>query len=97
MRRDPDFFGDEQDQERLVLLYIAKKLKQAQHIEDLFTQAGIDYLVEPDHYVGGIIFRTERVGAFFYSAEESADAARRILKDAGFRPYDLPQEAAENS
>ena len=86
MRREPDFF-DDQD---LPLLYIAKKLRHAKHIEELFTEAGLDYLVEPDHYVGGIIFRTERIGAFFYSKDEDAERAREVLRHAGYKPYDLP-------
>ena len=61
MRREPDFF-DEQD---LDLVYVAKKLKEALRLEEVLTAAGFDYLVEPDRYSGGIIFRTERVGAFF--------------------------------
>ena len=41
MRREPDFFGEGED---LVLLYIAKKLKEALAVEKLFTDNGLDYL-----------------------------------------------------
>ena len=79
MRQDAAFFDDREP----VLVYIAKRLKEALKLEDAFTKAGIDYSVEPDQYTGGIIFRTERTGAFFYVAEENAEAARGILRENG--------------
>ncbi len=82
MRREPDFFGDREP----VLVYIAKRLNEALKLEKLLTDAGMDYLVEPDRYHGGIIFRAERVGAFFYVAPEAADAARQFLRGHGYRP-----------
>jgi hypothetical protein len=76
MRREPDFFDEGVE---LVLVYIARKLKEALAIEKLFTENGLDYLVEPDLYSGGIIFRTERTGAFFYVAPENQTNARALL------------------
>jgi len=76
MRREPDFFGEGVE---LVLVYIARKLKEALAVETLFTENGLDYLVEPDLYSGGIIFRTERTGAFFYVAPENQTNARALL------------------
>ena len=83
MQRDPDHFGDQE----LVLIYIAKKLNKALGIEKLLTDAGLDYLVEPDKYAGGIIFRSERVGAFFYAAPADEAAAKDTLTRNGFKPY----------
>ncbi len=83
MRQEPDHFGDLE----LVLLYIAKRLKEAQALERLFTDAGLDYLVEPDQYSGGIIFRSERVGAFFYVAPADEASAREVMRTGGYRPY----------
>ena len=83
MRRDPDFFGEGE----LILVYIAKKLEEALRLEKILTDAGLDYLVEPDKYSGGIIFRSERVGAFFYVAPELDAAARDVMARDGFRPY----------
>jgi hypothetical protein len=83
MKRDSDFFG-EQD---LELVYIAKKLKEALALESLLTTAGIDYLVEPDRYRGGIIFQSERIGAFFYVVPEIAGLSRELLSSNGYRPY----------
>ena len=75
MRRDPDFFGEQE----LNLLYVARKLKEALSLEKLLTDAGVDYLVEPDKYSGGVIFRSERVGAFFYVLPDSLEGAREVM------------------
>jgi len=85
VRREPDFFG-EQD---LKLVFVAKKLKESLALEKLLTDAGLDYLVETDKYSGGIIFRSERVGAFFYTAPERENAVREAMQRAGFKPYEL--------
>ena len=83
MRREPDHFGDQD----LSLIYIAKKLKEALGVETMLTDAGLDYLVEPDKYMGGIIFQAERVGAFFYVAPGDEGAAKYALTRSGLRPY----------
>ena len=68
-----------------VLIYIAKKLKEALAIEKMFTDARLEYLVEPDTYAGGIIFRGERTGAFFYVAPEDQTRARELLQNSGYK------------
>lgn len=83
MRQPPEHFG-EQD---LDLVYIAKKLDEALVIEELLSDAGLDYLVEPDRYKGGLIFQTDRIGAFFYVIPADADAARGTLTGAGHKPF----------
>ncbi|MEQ1884290.1 MAG: hypothetical protein ABL967_04460 [Bryobacteraceae bacterium] len=88
MRCEPDHFGDQV----LILIYIAKKLKEALRLEQALNEADIDYVVEPDTYTGGIIFRAERVGAFFYVAPDAEAAARGILEAEGFKPYDPAAE-----
>ena len=85
MKQAPEFFGDVE----LALVYIAKRLKEALRIEEAFTAAGLDYLVEPDTYSGGLIFRTERIGAFFYVVPERETDARSILAALGFKPYSV--------
>jgi hypothetical protein len=84
VRREPDFFGDQE----LALVYVAKKLKEALQLEKLLTDAGLDYLVEPDKYRGGIIFPSERIGAFFYVTEQADTSVRETMQQAGFVPYD---------
>ncbi len=82
MKQDPSFFEGHEPE----LVYIAKRLKEALEIEGLFDAAGVDYGVEADTYTGGIIFRSERAGAFFYVLPESAVRARDVLKSHGFKP-----------
>ena len=82
--REPDYFEDQE----LSLIYVAKKLKEALALEKLLTDTGLDYLVEPDRYSGGIIFRTERIGAFFYVTPEDEATARAIMRGGGYTPYE---------
>lgn len=83
MRRDAEFFGDDE----LALIYIAKKLKEALAVEDLLTRAEFEYYVEPDRYRGGVIFQTERVGAFFYVAPPQEPQVREFLTANGYQPW----------
>lgn len=83
MRQDADYFGETE----LSLLYIAKKLKEALALEDLLTAAKFEYLVEPDTYKGGLIFASERIGAFFYVHPDRVEEARELLGGNGYRPY----------
>jgi hypothetical protein len=83
--QEPEYFEDQE----LSLIYVAKKLKEALALEKLLTEAGLDYLVEPDRYSGGIIFRSERVGAFFYVAPPDEPAARETMRSAGYKPYEV--------
>ena len=82
MKRDPEFFGGAE----LSLIYIAKRLKDALRLEDVLTGAGIDYAVETDTYRGGLIFVSERVGAFFYVNPGAEQAARDVMRAQRFRP-----------
>jgi hypothetical protein len=82
MRQEPDFFPHDVE---LVLIHIAKKLKEALAVEALFTESGLDYLIEPDTYSGGIIFRTERTGAFFYVVPGNETTARNLLDRSGYK------------
>ena len=83
MRRDANYFGDQE----LELVYIARRLKDALKVEALLTDSGVEYAVETDTYHGGIIFRSERVGAFFYVAPEASAGARQLLENSGRRPW----------
>ena len=85
MKREADFFGDQE----LELVYIAKKLKEALALEEMLTTAGIEYYVEPDKYRGGVIFLTERVGAFFYVAPEFASLSKELMAAQGYR-FQIP-------
>jgi hypothetical protein len=84
LRQQPDFFEDLP----LVLLYIAKKLKESLALEKLLDEADLDYHIEVDHYVGGLLFRSERAGAFFYVAEPDVPRAADLLKANRYRPHE---------
>jgi len=81
MRRDADFFEDRE----MDLIYIAKKLKDALRLESALTESGIDYAIETDKYVGGVIFRSERIGAFFYVLPEVVGQAHQVMHQHGFQ------------
>ena len=82
MKQEASFFDGQEPE----LVYIAKRLRDALEIEGLFDAAGLDYGVEADTYTGGIVFRSERVGAFFYVMPDLAETARNVLKMHGFKP-----------
>lgn len=84
MRREADYLKDDEG----VLVYIAKKLREAKAIEELLTRSTIDYVVEVDQYVGGFLFRTARAGAFFYVRADAETLTRELLEHCGYRPYE---------
>jgi hypothetical protein len=83
VRQDADFFGDRE----MELIYIAKRLRDALKLEAALTESGLDYAVETDRYVGGVLFRSERVGAFFYVLPEALESARQVMQSRGFRAH----------
>jgi hypothetical protein len=70
-----------------VLVYIAKRLKDALRLEQLLEDAGIDFGVEADEYRAGVVFRTVRAGAFFYVLPDAVEHAFAIMQLAGYTPY----------
>jgi hypothetical protein len=85
MRQDASFFEDRE----MELIYIAKRLKEALKLEEALTESQVDYAVETDTYSGGVIFRSERVGAFFYVLPEVVERAQAVMETAGFRFRDF--------
>ncbi len=88
MRREAEFFGESE----LDLVYIAKKLNEALRLESALTESGVDYAVETDKYSGGVIFRSERMGAFFYVLPETLEQVREVMRQHGFRFRDWQPE-----
>jgi hypothetical protein len=84
MRKDLEDFGEAE----MRLIHVARKLKEALRVEALLTSAGLDYVVEPDEYSVGTIFRRRRVGAFFYVAVDDDPPARELLRREGFASPD---------
>ena len=83
MRQEAEFFEGKE----AVLIYIAKKLRDALRLENLLAETGIDYGVETDEYSGGMVFKSVRTGAFFYVLPESMEAAHQVMQRNGFRPH----------
>jgi hypothetical protein len=83
MKQDASFFEGKE----AVLIYIAKRLRDAIRLESVLAGAGLDFGVEADHYSGGVVFRSDRIGAFFYVLPEAVEAAHRVMQENGYRPY----------
>ncbi len=82
MKKDADYFeGTEPD-----LIFVAKRLKDAIGLEAVLTGAGLDYAVEADEYEGGMIFKSKRIGAFFYVRPETREAALALMLEKGYVP-----------
>ena len=86
MKQEASYFEGEDP----VLIYIARKLKDALRLEAVLNEAGVDYGVEADEYRAGVIFRTVRAGAFFYVLGEALPAAQAIMRRNGYQPYQGP-------
>ena len=84
MRQEAEFFGDQE----MDLLYIAKRLRDAQKLEGILDANSLDYAVETDKYQGGVVFLAERVGAFFYVLPSALENARALLKQSGYKPHE---------
>ena len=83
MKRDAAFFEGKEP----ILIYIARRLRDAIRLESLLTAAGVDYGVEADEYTGGVIFRSQRTGAFFYVRADTVEASHRVMQANGYRPH----------
>jgi hypothetical protein len=82
MKKDADYFDGVEPE----LIFVAKRLRDAISLEAVLTGAGVDYAVEPDQYEGGIIFKSLRVGAFFYVRPESRERAVAVMLENGYVP-----------
>ena len=85
MRRDPDFFGEQE----LNLVYMARRLKESLTVERVLDSGGLDYAVEAAYYQSGLLFRTTKIGAYFYVLPRDEDYARSLLSEQGYKPYDI--------
>jgi len=86
MKQEASYFEGKEP----VLIYIAKKLRDALRLEAVLNEAGVDYGVEADEYRAGVIFRTVRAGAFFYVLGETLPAAQDVMRRNGYQPYEGP-------
>jgi hypothetical protein len=86
MKQDGSYFEGQDS----VLIFIARKLREAMKLEAAFTEAGIEYAVETGEFKGGVIFPSTLIGAFFYVLPSAAEAARATMRARGFKPYSDP-------
>ena len=86
MKQEASYFEGKEP----VLIYIAKRLKDALRLESILTAAGVDYGVEADEYRGGIIFRSVRAGAFFYVLPETVESASDVMRRNGYKVHVEP-------
>lgn len=84
MRRETDYFGEAE----LDLVFMARRLSDALHMENLLTASGVDYLVETGTYSSGFIMRRELAGAFFYVAPKDLQIAREIMASNKIKSYE---------
>ena len=82
MRKEADYFEGVEP----ALIFVARRLSDAIKLEGVLDAAGIDYGVEPDEYMGGIIFKSRRVGAFFYVRPEFRESAVAAMLEHGYVP-----------
>jgi hypothetical protein len=75
MRREPEFFGDQE----LNLVYMARRLKDALAVETIFEQNGVEYALETGPYQSGLLFRTTKIGVFFYVMPSEQERVRTLL------------------
>lgn len=92
MKRDPDYFAGVEPE----LVFVAKRLRDALSLEELLTGAGVDYTVETDEYPSGMIFKSMRVGAFFYVHPEVREQAVALMLENGYVPV-APGSAGESA
>jgi hypothetical protein len=83
VKQDASFFEGKE----AVLIYIARKLREALELEGILADAEIDFGVEADEYRGGVVFRSVRTGAFFYVLPEAVGAAHEVLRKRGLKPH----------
>jgi hypothetical protein len=83
MRREPDFF----EEPELDLVYMARTLRDSLKLENILTEAGIDYLVETGSYTAGFLMKRELTGAFFYVPPGSARHVKEVLVQNRYKPY----------
>lgn len=77
MRREPEFFGEIE----LELVHLSRRLEEAKRVEELLTEAQLDYAVEAAPYQARLFFiiPVSRYGVYFWVRPEEAASARRLL------------------
>ena len=75
---------------------MAKRLKDALALEKVLDAVTLDYAVVPAPYTSGLLFLSQRVGAYFYVMPQDAERARAVILEHGYRPYREPPAKSGN-
>ena len=78
MKQEPAFFEGKSP----VLVYIAKRLKDALRLEQSSPKPASTSASKPTNIAPASIFRTVRAGAFFYVLPDSVDRAFAVMERA---------------
>jgi hypothetical protein len=67
-----------------VRVYIAGRLREARHVEEVLSGRGVDYFVEMERFERRLlgVIRREYTGVAFYAPAVVADACRDWLREA---------------
>jgi len=60
-------------------------LKDALAVEQIFDVSGLDYALETGPYQSGLLFRSSKVGVYFYVRPQDAEQALTALSQHGRR------------
>ncbi len=86
MHQDAEQFdGQERERDDLELVYIAGRVSEAQRVEAILEEQGIEYTIQVEQYRSGVIFASVRAGAFFYVSPEAAGRCREGLRRLGYK------------
>lgn len=79
------FTLDEFSERKPALIYIAGNVVDAENVESLLNQKGIDYAVSVDAYVKQSLLGGTYPGLFFYVSDRDAEPCREHLAVCGFQ------------
>ena len=88
MKQEADYFEGVEPE----LIFVAKRLSDAIELESVLTAAQVEYAVEPDEYEGGLIFKSMRIGAFFYVRPDAREHAVAVMLEKGYVPVSDQRE-----
>jgi len=91
-RGDPDAFGEA----TLALVFIAGSTREAQSAETQLTTGGIDYCLQSEAFMQGLLSST-RTGVGFYVLQTHASVARRVLEKTNLRSGLIELDPGEES
>jgi hypothetical protein len=62
------------------LIFLARTIKEAERVEQILNDQGIDFTVQLEFYLAGILFTRERAGIGFYVYADQAESCRELLR-----------------